>query len=195
MTVLRPIVDIYATSSKTESRFRSHQQSADQFWSWAEGRISYHMDAICETGVRAISDSSCCVQENESRMRVIITQSGQTPDQWSPFDRLASNIARTGAAPVRIKGSSKLTMDSVESSILMGALGVTTGVVSSEQCSYTISLKGLDLSILEDVGVMKHLVVIIESADSIDRDILNKTIRLVHSVHSAIVQAGFSPKQ
>ena len=190
MTVMRPIVNIYSTTTKNkQSDFRSHQQSADNFWRWAEGRISFHMDAVCENGVRAISDASCSVDVMDSRMKVIITQSGQTPDQWSPFDRLASAITRGGAAPVRIKGSSKLTMDCVESDILMGALGVTTGLVSSDQCSYSISLKGLDLSILEDIVVVKHLVVIIESADSIERDILNRTIRLVHSIQSCYISS------
>lgn len=189
MTILRPVVDAVAVQKRGKDSsapvVAACQDSADKFWTWAEGRISYHTDAVCESSVSKIAGISSSRDSSDPRMKLILTQSARAPDTFSPFDRMENAISDCGATPVRVRGTSKLTIESIQSSLLMAALGVTTGVVTSDQCRYSIPLKGLDLSILEDLGVRKNLVVIVEGVDSLEHEMFNQLVHLVYSIRSS----------
>jgi hypothetical protein len=179
MTILRPLLSLLPPSkTKTVDDYR--QEAADEFWSWAEERIVYHTDKLCEKAIRDIVKRI----ENpaDNRMRLILTQSAVTLDSQSPLDKLLSSVkARSDSLiGVKIVGSSSLTIESFQQTVIAAALGVTSSVVYSDKSSTGIPLKGLDLSILEEIEVDRDLVIVIDDGDAIDRELLFKIFRLIY---------------
>ena len=197
MTILRPCVDSLSALANRKQRVDSNlsrmkQEAADHFWEWAESRIRHHTGKFCEESVKSVVDRVTDRGSRDSRLKLILTQSASTLDSESPFDRLSEHFSIAGVVPVRISGSSTLTIESVQVSLLMGALGVSTSVVFLNTGRSGVSLKGLDLSVLEDVPVDKDLAVIIEEGDSLDKELLFKIIELVHHLHAKLKTRGCS---
>jgi hypothetical protein len=194
MTVLRPITGLSALSTKRKGHVGSvdacRQASAESFWSWVERRIGYHTDAVCESNVSMISSLVSSMNDSDARIRVILTQSATLPDTASPFDRMERTIRQSGTAVVRMTGSSKLAAEQVQTAILMAVLSVDSNFVNSELNRQSVSLKGFDLSVLEELGVRRHVVVMVENADAMDRALLNQVIQTVACLRSEKVSVA-----
>ncbi len=160
------------------------QSSADAFWSWAEKRIAMQTTRLCEASVRDIADAVVKESQFDYRMRIVVTQSVVAPSKLSPFDTLASVIERNGYKAIRIRGSPKLSIESIHQSIIGACIGVTGSIATSDACQYTVRLKGLQISILEDLGIKQRVVFIVEEVDAIDKELLGKMIKLMFHFRS-----------
>lgn len=184
--MLRPCLSATVISgngklSHATSMYSAKQETADFYWRWAETRIVEQTDKMCEHSVRQIVEAVTDRMDSGSRMKLILTQSAVTLDAVSPFDKLSATLAtRKSVFPVRISGSACPTIESVQQAIVQAVLGVTSSIVFAESSATGIPLKGLDASIVEELGVGQDLVVIVEEADAIGRDLLFDIIKLVY---------------
>ena len=184
--MLRPCLSATVISDKSKLSQANpmdlaKQETADSFWRWAETRIVEQTDIMCEHSVREIVEAVTDRRDCGSRMQLILTQSAVTLDAVSPFDKLSATLAtRRSLFPVRISGSACPTIDSVQQAIVQTVLGVTSSIVFADSSATGISLKGLDASIVEELGIGQDLVVIVEEADAVGRDLLFDIIKLVY---------------
>ena len=189
MPTLRPCVDFNAfirnpKKKKEDPVNRAKQDAADAIWSWLETRANTEASRLCENSIADIIGFIRCTEDSR-RIPVILTESSETLNPYSAFDKLSDSFCRIGVTPVRLNYMTSL--ESFQTSMIAAAVGVTGrgNTVTSACAQSTVSFKGLDLSILEDLGgIQKPLVVILEEADCLEpRTLLLDILRLVFALH------------
>ena len=192
MTILRPVMG--PSSMKPNGKTgtgtpieTARQVAADLFWNWAEARILAHTDKLCETSVESIARALADQPKSDRRMQTVLTQSAVTLDSVSPFDKLSSTLVKRGIVAVRVSGSANPSLDSLQQAMLLGVLGVTSSVVYADSTRTGVSLKGLDLSLVEDIGIENDLVIVIEDGDAIEKEVLFRMVQLVYHLHLKVL--------
>ena len=190
MPTLRPCVDFNAfirdsKNKKHDPLSRAKQDAADAIWSWLENRANVEASRLCDDSIEDIVRFIFDPVEN-SQIPVVLTESSETLNPYSAFDKLADAFEKNGVVPVRLNYMA--TLESFQSSIVAAVLGLSgRGHSVSSSCAQSaVSFKGLDLSIIEDLGGMKSpIVLVIEEADCLDPpSLLLDILLMISSLHT-----------
>jgi len=114
-------------------------------------------------------------------MRVVVTESAETLNTFSPFDKLSDAFYRRDFTTMRV--NYQITLESFQADLIAAVLAVNQHTVFTESVQAGVSIKGLDLSIIEDVGITRPLVIIMEDADCIDPSLVARLTALLHTLH------------